>query len=132
MYYAYIFEGSITRRDRYGFTDSTASGIKIGQTQDWKKRRDQLRYNGNIHQRAIFYCYTREDAELLESGLRRYYLKQKNAKRNGNDWVENIEFDADTLIMDPDLEQILKIVGCKKVKIFNYPTVLPSITFEFN
>lgn len=130
-YYAYVFEGETTRRDQYGwFSDSYAAGIKIGQTQDWQKRCDQLRRNGKIAPKAIFTCLTREDAELLESALRRFYLRQENAKRNGTDWIENVIFDANKLIADEDLKSIFKILHIQKVKVFDYPVVLPVTTLK--
>lgn len=106
--YTYVVSGHTTRINSK--TNTVGCGVKVGQTQDFQKRFDQLDRKGSITPHCVFCCESKQDAEVLEAVLRRHYLKMEHAKRNGTDWIEGIaakEYKLEHILKDCFVKAVL-------------------------
>ena len=134
---AYVISGHTTRTDMYGIKTSVGCGVKVGQSTNWEKRLKTLDNNGCITPHYIFCCEKVEDAEWIESTLRRHFLNMSNAQRNGTDWIENVsaeEYELKNILKDPDVIYVLKAiknVEIYKVDLHRYPRIKKKIFHIF-
>lgn len=106
--YTYVVSGHTVRINSK--TNTVGCGVKVGQTQDYCNRFNQLSKKGSITPHCIFCCESKDDAEVLEAVLRRHYLKMNNAKRNGTDWIEGIsasQYSLKNILKDPFVQTVL-------------------------
>ena len=118
MYYAYVVEGL---KDEHSNV-----GLKVGQTQNFDIRLKQLNIKGIVEPKLLFECETREDAEVIESLLRRYYIKHCKGLRVGNDWIEKIPFNSN-IIRHKEFVAFLNMLNIKTVITFKKITDFKKI-----
>ena len=91
------------------------TGIKVGQTNNIKRRLRELKYE-NVEVKAIIKTDSRTIAEIIEAVLRNYYINDMGGTRVGNDWIANIEYNT-SFMEDPKLKAILKMYDIKEIII---------------